>query len=137
MGDAKRGVFRQKDSFICHLFKTLSMKLISSVLLTALFSIALGTFMPWWSVAIAAFIVSFFIRLRPGIAFLAGFLGLFAGWGLLMVIRNSANDGILANRIAQILPLGGSPGLLILLSAFIGGLVGGLAALTASYLKEV
>jgi len=38
--------------------------------------------------------------------------------------------------VATILPLGGSSFVLILLTAFIGGLVAGLSALTGSYLRK-
>ena len=34
------------------------MKFVLAFLLTALFAIALGTFLPWWSVALAAFAVA-------------------------------------------------------------------------------
>ena len=68
---------------------------------------------------------------------LAGALGLFLLWGLLAIWIDSKNQGILSARISLILPLGGSTFLLILVTAFIGALVAGLAALSGAYLKKL
>ena len=111
------------------------MKFIISILLTALLSFTAGLYLPWWSIAVCAFIVSLLILQPPVKAFLAGFAGVFLLWFIFTWIVNSANDGILAHRIAQIFPLGGMSFFLMLLSAFIGGLVAGLATLSASYLR--
>jgi NhaP-type Na+/H+ or K+/H+ antiporter len=46
------------------------------------------------------------------------------------------NESILSQKVAQILPLGGSSVLLIFLSSLIGALVGGFAGLAASYLPK-
>lgn len=111
------------------------MKFIISILLTALLSFTAGLYLWWWSFALCAFLVSVLILQRPGKAFLAGFSGVFLFWFVFAWIINSANDGILAHKIAEIFPLGGVSFLLILVSALIGGLVGGLAALSGSYLR--
>jgi hypothetical protein len=110
------------------------MKFLLSTLLIALVSLALGLFLPWWTVAIAAFGIVYLYRLTPGFAFLSGFAGVFICWALIALFRDTANDGILSQKIALILPLGGSGALLILVSALIGGIVGGMAGLTASFL---
>jgi hypothetical protein len=111
------------------------MKFIIAVLLTTLLSFISGLYMPWWGIAIAAFIVSALIPQGRGRAFLAGFLGVFILWGSLSIWIDSKNNGILSHKIAQILPLSGSVFSLILLTAFIGALVGGLGSLTASFLR--
>lgn len=110
------------------------MKFLVNTILIGLLSIAAGMFLPWWSIALVAFLVNWALPLNSLYAFLSGFIGIFIGWGLLAVIRDSANDGILSSKIAHILPLGGSSLALLLLSSFIGALVGGLAALTASFI---
>ena len=46
------------------------------------------------------------------------------------------NDGLLAHRMAQLLPLGGSPVVLVLVAGIVAGLVGGLAALAGCWLRE-
>ena len=52
-------------------------KYIVSILLTALLSFVCGLYLPWWSIAVAAFAVSLLIRQRPLASFLSGFLGVF------------------------------------------------------------
>jgi hypothetical protein len=46
------------------------------------------------------------------------------------------NDGLLAHRVAQLLPLGGSVPALVLLTSLVAGLVGGLAALAGVWLRQ-
>lgn len=111
------------------------MKFIVSILLTALLSFAIGFYMGWWSIALAAFTVSAFIRQKPAIAWLSGFLGIFLLWAVLAMWIDVKNQGILAEKIATLFPLGGSVALLILITALIGSLVGGFAALTGSYIR--
>src|SRR6478735_8991931 len=110
------------------------MKFVLAFLLTALFAIALGTFLPWWSVALAAFAVAIAIPLKPGLAFFGGFLGIFLGWATIAMVRDAGNEGILSHKIALILPLGGSSVALILITGLIGALVGGCAALAGCFL---
>lgn len=111
------------------------MKFIVSLILTALLSFAAGLYLPWWSIAICAFIVSVSILQQPFKAFLAGFAGVFLLWLIFSWSIDSANQHILSHKIAQIFPLGGVSFLLVLVTAVVGGLVGGLAALSGSYLR--
>lgn len=112
------------------------MKFLISTLLIALLGFLSGLYLPWWGVALGAFLVSALIPQRPGLAFLSGFLALFLLWALLAWSMDAPNKSILSVKIAQILPLGGSTILLILVTAFVGALVGGGAALTGSYLQK-
>jgi hypothetical protein len=111
-------------------------KYIISILLTALLSFVTGLFLPWWSIAFAAFLVSALIRQKPSMSFLSGFLGVFLLWEILAWWIDNKNDSILSQKIAQIIPLGGSTILLILLTSVTGALVGGFAALAGSYLRK-
>jgi hypothetical protein len=112
------------------------MKLLVAILLSALLSFVSGLYLPWWNSAIAAFISALLIPLRSGKAFLAGFLGIFILWTLLAWWIDMKNQGILSKKVAEIFPLGGSSFLLILVTAFIGALVGGIASMSASYLRR-
>ena len=47
---------------------------------------------------------------------------------------DTKNENILSHKIAQLFPLGGSSFLLILITAFVGALVGGLAAMSGASL---
>ncbi len=110
------------------------MKFLITTLLIALLSFLSGLYLPWWFFALATCLISALIPQRPFWAFLSGFLALFLLWGGLAWGIDTANNGILSGKIAQILPLGGSSFLLILVTAFIGALVGGGAALAGSFL---
>ncbi len=110
------------------------MKMILSVILTVSTAFILGEYLPWWSVAVAAFAVSLVTNQAPGAAFISGFLGIALLWVAYSSWINQLNESLLSERIASVLPLQGSSVLLILLTGLIGGLAGGLSALTASYL---
>ena len=111
------------------------MKMIVAIILTALLAFVGGLYMQWWSLAIAAFVIALLIPQRPFKSFLAGFLGLFLLWAVLAWWIDFKNQGILSKKIASLLPLGGSSILLLLVTAFVGGLVAGFAALSGSYLR--
>ena len=112
------------------------MKFVITTLLIALLSFLSGLYLPWWGIALAAFLVSALIPQRPGLSFLSGFLALFLLWALLSWSMDAPNNSILSVKIAQILPLGGSTILLILITALVGALVGGGAALTGSFIHR-
>jgi uncharacterized Tic20 family protein len=81
--------------------------------------------------------VALFIQQGLGRSFLAGFLGIFILWALLATWIDIKNQSILSQKIAQVFPLGGSSFLLILITAFIGALVAGFAALSGASLRPV
>jgi len=112
------------------------MKFLITTLLIALLSFLSGLYLPWWAFALAAFLVSALIPQRPGVSFLSGFLAIFLLWALLAWSMDAPNNSILSVKIAQVLPLGGSTILLILITALVGALVGGGAALTGSFLQK-
>jgi len=112
------------------------MKFIVSLILTGLLAFGLGGYLDWWSIAIAAFVVAALIPQRPLLAWLSGFLGLFLLWGGLSFFINEKNGGLFAAKIAGILPLGGNVILLMLVTALVGALVAGFAALSGSYLRK-
>ena len=111
------------------------MRFILSVLLIALLSYIAGLYLPWWSIALVAFAVSLLITQSLGAAFLSGFTGIFLLWALLAVWIDSKNESLLSHKIAQLFPLGGSSILLIIVTALVGGLVGGLAAMSGAALR--
>ena len=113
------------------------MKFIISIILTALLAFVIDLYLPWWGIAIAAFFVAALIHQRPGYSYLSGFLGVFLLWILLSLLIDIKNQGILSKKIATLLPLGGSVFLLMLLTALIGGIVGGLGALSGSYIRKL
>jgi hypothetical protein len=117
--------------------KPIDMKLVISIFLTALLSFALCIFLPWWSIAIAAFIVAAAIHQLPWKAFLSGFLALFLLWTAMAWMISAANNDILANKVSMIILKQEGSFLLILLTGLIGGFVAGFAALTGSLVRKL
>ena len=113
------------------------MKFIISIILIALTAFVLGFYMPWWSIALAAFAIPLFIDLRSGFAFLSGFIALFLLWGLMSSIISSNNQQVLAHKISRLILSTDSPGLLIFVTALLGSVVAGFAALSGSLLRRI
>ncbi len=93
-------------------------------------------FMPWWSIAIIAAILSFIFKTNASGSFWVGFLAATLLWGGYAAYLNTVNEGILAARIGNM--LGGLSGIvLVILSGVIGGIFGGLGALTGSLGRQL
>lgn len=112
------------------------MKFIASVLLTALLSFVICLYIEWWAIAIAAFIVALLIHQKPLRSFLTGFTALFLLWGGLSWWIDMQNQHVLARKMAVLLPFGGSIFLMILVTALLGALVAGFAAMAGSYARH-
>lgn len=112
------------------------MKFFTAIILTGLLAFTGGLWLPWWSIALASFLIAILIHQKAGKAFLAGAIGIFIFWGGLAWWIDINNNSILSKKIAEILPLGGHSGLLIMVTAMIGALVAGLGALSGSYLRS-
>ncbi|QJX47010.1 hypothetical protein HMJ29_08715 [Hymenobacter taeanensis] len=112
----------------------------SSALLTLLMLIvcALGQLLlPWWCIVPICFLLAAWRGASGGLAFLAGLLGAGLSWWIPAVWLNMHGVERLAQRLATLLPLGGNAALLVLLSGLIAGLVGGLAALSGAWFRQV
>jgi len=112
------------------------MKFIISLILTALLSFAACLFLPWWSIAIAAFVVAALIPQKPGVAFVTGFLALLLLWSGLSFWISNNNEHILAHKISLLILKMDSPYVLIFVTGLMGGIIAGLAALSGSYLRR-
>src|SRR5579875_1746967 len=110
------------------------MRFILSFLLTAALNFIAGLFLPWWSIAIIAFLVAALIPQRIGFAFLSGALGVFLCWAIIEAWIDIKNNHILSHKIAELFHLAGSSLLLIVVSSFVGALVGGFAAMAGASL---
>ena len=111
------------------------MRFFLSLLLIALLSFIAGLYLPWWSISVVAFLVALGIRPSIGLGFLSGFLGIFLLWFALSFWIDTANESILSHKVALIFPLGGNSLLLMLVTALVGALVGGFAAMAGSALS--
>ena len=113
------------------------MRFTLATFLTASLAFIAGLFLPWWSIAIVAFLVALLIKQKSGLAYLSGFTGIYLLWGGLALLINIKNNSLLASKVAQIFPLNGSAFYLITITATIGALVGGFAALSGSSLRSL
>lgn len=93
-------------------------------------------FLPWWSIALIAGVLSFIFSLRVGISFWVGFLAVALLWGGYAGYLSALNEGILAARMGKV--FGGLSGmLLVIITGILGGVFGGLGALTGSLGKQL
>jgi hypothetical protein len=113
------------------------MKFITATILYALLAFAAGLFFPWWIIAVTSFIVGLLVHQRALIAYASAFTGLSLLWTGMALWIDFQNNHVLAAKIANVLPLGGSSAYLIGLTALVGGLVSAFAAMSASYLRPV
>jgi len=113
------------------------MKFTISILLAALLTYAIGIYgnLPWWSFVITNLLIAVAIPQKPFLAFASGAIGVGMLWAGLAMGIDLANNHILSTKVANILPLKGSYNGLIILTAFLGALLGGLASLTGSFVR--
>ena len=90
-------------------------------------------FFPWWSMAIGAFAIGFMFASSGWKSFFAGLLGVGLLWFAMALYLDQASQSILSEKVGRLFPTKNVP-LLMLITALIGGLVGGFASLTGSVL---
>ncbi|ALD21980.1 hypothetical protein [Hymenobacter sp. DG25A] len=93
-------------------------------------------FLPWWIITPLCFMLATWRGRKGGQAWLAGFAGVGLGWLVLASWLHVRTEGILSHRVAQLLPLGGHGWALVLVTAILGGLVGGFAALAGAWVRQ-
>ena len=108
---------------------------ISNFSLTILLAFTFSVFLPWWSIMLASFISSLLISLEKIMVFLIPFFAVFIYWAVYSYLLSSSNDFILARKISELVNIGGSPYLLIIFSAAIGGISSGASAIFANQIK--
>ncbi len=109
------------------------MKFIVQFIAILFFAHLLDLFLPWYSIALAAFVVGYFLKSR--LNFLAGFLAIATLWTFNAWLIDSSSSSALATTVAEIFNLKHAIFLYVLM-AVIGGVVGGFAALTGGLLRE-
>lgn len=91
-------------------------------------------FLPWWTLLIPAVVLGATLFDSAKSAFFIGFLSLFAAWLVQVLYIDIANESILSSRIAEMLGVGQS-WLVLLITAAIGGLIGGLGTLLGAQFR--
>jgi uncharacterized membrane protein YhaH (DUF805 family) len=95
-----------------------------------------GYLVPWWVGCILAFGAALIFGKKTSWAFWSGFAGISLAWIALALLKSFPNQHILATRVAHVFHL---PNWLLLLAvmAIIGGLAGGLSAVSGLMVKKV
>jgi hypothetical protein len=109
------------------------MKFVLQLFSIALLAYIFELFLPWYYIAVAAFILGYLLKSRAN--FLAGFLGIALIWLIKAWMIDSAADTDLTDRVAHIFSLKQRE-LLFVVMAVVGGLVGGFGAMTGALLKS-
>lgn len=115
------------------------LKFITAFVLVVLLSYTAFLFssiIPWWGFAMGAFIVGIAIPQKAGLSWLSAFLGLFICWGFLTWNMSNNNNHLLADKMATILPAGGSHIALIIIASFIAAIIAGFASLAGTSLRK-
>jgi hypothetical protein len=111
------------------------MKTMLNILAIAVLAFIASSMLPWWSVAAVSFVVTLLAGLCPAQGFVAGFFGTGLCWLTVAFVRDMNNNHILSTRMAAIFHLPYAP-LFLIVSVFIGALIGGLFAWSAALIKS-
>lgn len=109
------------------------MRFIVQLIFISLLALVLALFLPWWSIALAAAAGGFLVKSNAN--FLSGFLGIAVLWTIRAMVIDMNAAVPLAGQIATLLMVN-SKAILFLVTAILGGLVGGFAALTGAQLRK-
>jgi peptidoglycan/LPS O-acetylase OafA/YrhL len=91
-------------------------------------------FLPWWTLVFGAAVAGYYFGNKGWVAFLSGLVAVGILWAVMAMVIDAQTQSILTEKVAKLFPTK-TPGLLILLTAFIGGLPAGFAALTGALVK--
>ncbi|MCE7042149.1 hypothetical protein [Dyadobacter sp. CY312] len=93
-------------------------------------------FAPWWTVALAPFLILLWRPANTSFnAFLTGFAAIALLWFAYGLYLHTSSEGAMSNRIAQIFSLPNGI-LLLVVTALVGGLVGGFASLSGHFVRR-
>jgi hypothetical protein len=106
-------------------------------LIILILSFIASYFLPWWIIALIAFLAALFLGKTSSQSFWAGFGGVFTVWVILALFKSIPNNNMLASRVIQLFPLPHSWVLLLFITALVGGLVGGMSALSGVLVKNI
>jgi len=111
-------------------------KFLAQLLLIGLFTFLGQFFLPWWGLFFTAGIAGAIISIKGFPSFIAGFLAIAGLWFMQIYFIDAANESILSTKVAAIFSLN-SPIQLMLVSALLGGICGGFAALTGKLFADL
>jgi hypothetical protein len=110
------------------------MRFLLTILLSVLLAWALGLWLPYWSLSLAALIVGFLVRPGGWKAFLAGLLAGTLLWGALAYSADAANTQILATRVGAL--FGTSAAGMVGITTVLGALLAGMGTLLGDRIRN-
>ena len=110
------------------------MRLLLQIIAVLTVGFLLQTFLPWWTMAIGVFVIGYLFAHSGWKSFFAGFIGISLLWFTVGFYIDHESQSILTEKVARLFPTQTVP-LLFLLTALVGGLVGGMASLTGAVLS--
>lgn len=93
-------------------------------------------FLPFWTLLIIAVVLGATLFDRTVTAFFVGFVSLFAAWFVQVLYIDIANESILSGRMAGMFGVDQN-WLILLITALIGGFIGGLGTLLGSQIRQL
>lgn len=113
------------------------MKNILLIILAIAICFVLQWFVPvWWVFAPFTLLFAYFIKYpSAGLSFLFGLITVFVTWMLLYLIKDSANEGLLSQKMATLFTFKSSNWLFIIVS-LVMGLIGGFTSVAGYLLRK-
>jgi hypothetical protein len=108
------------------------MKFILSLLSIGGLSALAQLYFPWWVITIVCFLIGGIIGMKIFGSFLSGFLAIALLWAGYAYYLDMTTGAIMSARMAAVFGNKLDGQMLILVTALIGGLVGGMATMTGS-----
>lgn len=113
------------------------MKLIAKIVLMITLTFLCQLFLPWWVIVVVTFLVALFLNSNtPWNAFLSGFTSIAFLWIAVAWWIDIDTDSILTLKVAGLFQLN-SGVFIIFITGFIGGLCGGMGALTGYHFRSM
>lgn len=101
------------------------------LLATIIVCFILQPFLPWWTMAVGAFVVAYLLGNKGFSSFAAGFIGVALLWVGMAFYIDALSHSILTEKVNRLLPINAFAATLL-----VGGLVGGFASLTGSLIRS-
>lgn len=109
------------------------MRLTYQILFIIIFAFIFELFIPWWSIAIAAFFGGLLLKSKYN--FIAGFIAAALLWFITAFIIDMTAATALTEKVAQIFKLP-NKAILYLIMMLLGGLVGGFGCMTGGVVRK-
>ena len=106
------------------------------LILIAILGLLAQLILPWWSLALVAFLVCLWRSRSAGQAFMFGFYGVALVWLGYALFIYAQVGGDFIGRMGELLFKVNNAVLPILVTAILGGLVGGLSGLSGFYVRQ-